>query len=359
MGDEAAALISRLNPSVFDGSLMGLVEDFEGRLPSSGKRKAFRKLLRLWVEGDLEEFLRRVEGDRVFFAESVGRLVRRLEAEGLAPSTITSFYVPMLKRFLRFCGIGFDWDFVRARVSLPKRRVVKMDRAPSIGEVRRMVMAARSRRLKLLVWFLAVTGLRVGEAFSLKRGNLDLDSDPPVVRVVTEKVGKVREVPLTREIVGELKKWLKDHDSIYVFPNYSDSNKPLTFQNVWQDFLDLTLRLGINRRDPSGRGWMIHIHSLRKFYKTRLEEAGVNPLVIEMWMGHDLKVPGAYFRPTRKMILEEWRKAEKALTLFSDEEDRLYEDRRIEELEREIETMKKILAAVLARLEASHSRRAA
>ena len=327
-------------------------------MPSSGKRKAFRKLLRLWVEGDLEEFLRRVEGDRVFFAESVGRLVRRLEAEGLAPSTITSFYVPMLKRFLRFCGIGFDWDFVRARVGLPKRRVVKMDRAPSIGEVRRMVMAARSRRLKLLVWFLAVTGLRVGEAFSLKRGNLDLDSDPPVVRVVTEKVGKVREVPLTREIVGELKKWLKDHDSIYVFPNYSDSNKPLTFQNVWQDFLDLTLRLGINRRDPSGRGWMIHIHSLRKFYKTRLEEAGVNPLVIEMWMGHDLKVPGAYFRPTRKMILEEWRKAEKALTLFSDEEDRLYEDRRIEELEKEIETMKKILAAVLARLESSHSRRA-
>jgi len=59
------------------------------------------------------------------------------------------------------------------------------------------------------------------------------------------------------------------------------------------------------------------------------------------------------------MILEEWRKAEKALTLFSDEEDRLYEDRKIEELEREMEAIKKILAGVLDRLEQSHSRRVA
>ena len=328
-------------------------------MPSSGKRKAFRKLLRLWVDGDLGDFLRRVERDEMFFAESVGRLVERLRAEGLAPSTITSFYIPMLKRFLRFCGIRFDWDFVRARVNLPRRRIVKMDRAPTINEVRRMVLAARSRRLRLLIWFLAVTGLRIGEAFSLKRENLFLDQEPPYVIVVTEKTGKVREIPLTREISEELRKWLKDHDSTYLFPNYSDPSKPLTFQNVWQDFLDLTLRLGINRRDPSNRGWMIHIHSLRKFYKTRLEEAGVNPLVIEMWMGHDLKVPGAYFRPTRKMILEEWRKAEKALTLFSDEEDRLYEDRRIEELEKEIEDIKKTLTYVLDHLKSFHNRQAA
>ena len=35
---------------------------------------------------------------------------------------------------------------------------------------------------------------------------------------------------------------------------------------------------------------MLHPHSLRKFYKTRLEEAGVNFLVIETWMGHDIGV---------------------------------------------------------------------
>ena len=355
IGDEAAALISRLNPLVFDAPVMDLIHDFECRLPG-GKRAAFRKLLKLWVVGDPEGFLGRVRGDEMFFAESVRRLVEGLEAEGLSPSTISNFYIPMLKRFLKFCGIRFDWEFVRARCNIPRRRVVKMDRAPSIQELRKMVMAARSRRLRLLIWFLAVTGLRVGEAFSLRRENLDFESSPPVVRVVTEKTGNVREVPLTREIVGELREWLSSHNAKYVFPNYESPDKPITFQNIWQDFLDLTLRLGINQRDPSGRGWMIHIHSLRKFYKTRLEEAGVNPLVIEMWMGHDLKVPGAYFRPTRKMILQEWVKAEKALTLFAEDDVAIDSLKRIEELEAELAEMKRILNSLLTRLRGSHNR---
>ena len=336
---------------------MDLVEDFERRLPG-GKRAAFRKLLRFWVIGDLDGFLERIREDELFFVESVRRLVEGLGAEGLSPSTITSFYIPMLKRFLRFCGIRFDWEFVRARVDLPRRRVVKMDRAPNIQELRKMVMGAKSRRLQLLIWFLAVTGLRIGEAFTLKRENLDFNSNPPVVRVVTEKTGKVREVPLTREIVEELRKWMTSHNGRYVFPNYENPDKPITFQNVWQDFLDLTLRLGINQRDPSGKGWMIHIHSLRKFYKTRLEEAGVNPLVIEMWMGHDLKVPGAYFRPTRKMILQEWRKAEKALTLFSEEDHVMDQLSEIERLKMEIKELQRIVSELLNQKESSHSRQA-
>ena len=58
IGDEAAALISRLNPLVFDAPVMDLIRDFEGRL-SGGKRAAFRKLLKLWVVGDPEGFLER------------------------------------------------------------------------------------------------------------------------------------------------------------------------------------------------------------------------------------------------------------------------------------------------------------
>ena len=350
LGDEAAALVSSLYPSVLPFS--SVIGGFEGRLPSAGKRAAFRKLLRLWVEGDLESFLERVREDEVFFAESVGRLVRRLEGEGLAPATIHSFYLPMLKGFLRYCGVRVDWDFVKARVDIPKRRTLKIDRAPSLNELRMMILGARSRRLKVLIHFLAVTGLRIGEALSLKRENLDFDSKPPVVRVITEKTNIPREVPLTREIVDVLKRWLEENPSSYVFPNYSDPSKPPTFQNIWQDFLDLTKRLGINKRDPSNRGWMLHIHSLRKFYKTRLEEAGVNPLVIEMWMGHELGVVGAYFRPSRKMILEEWSKAEPALTLFAETEDQLQRDREIAEMREDIKNLWEKLSLVLAELEA-------
>ncbi|MEM4498328.1 MAG: tyrosine-type recombinase/integrase [Nitrososphaerota archaeon] len=339
---------------------MDLVREFESRLSSPGKRACFRKLLGVLGVDDLGVFLDRVGRDELFLADCVRRLVDCLRAEGLSPSTISSFYLPMFKRFLKFCGIRVDWDFVRARVDVPRKRVVRMDRAPTVGELRRMILGARSRRLRLLIWFLAVTGLRVGEALSLKPENFDFSSDPPVVRVVTEKTGHVREVPLTCEIAEELRKWMGENQNhAYVFPNYDYPNKPITFQNIWQDFLDLTIRLGINSRDPSGRGWMIHIHSLRKFFKTRLEEAGVNPLVIEMWMGHDLKVPGAYFRPTRKMILEEWAKAENALTLFKEEEPRYEEIKRIHELEAELAALKRQLTEILNRLQETHNRQLA
>ena len=334
---------------------MRLIDDFLRRLPRN-RRKPFLKLLDRWVEGDPEVFLRRVREDEMFLVESIGRLVERLKAERLAPKTITGFYIYFLKRFLRFCGIKLDWDLVKVRVDLPKRKPIKIDKAPSIQEVRKMILGAKPR-LGLLIHLLATTGLRSGEALSLKVENLDLEAKPPYLMVITEKSNQIREVFLTRELTEALKNYLNGRESGYIFT--TRDGRPLDKRNFLRDFMNLTIKLGINRRDPSGRGWMIHPHSLRKFYKTRLEEAGVNFLVIETWMGHDIGVSGAYFRPSRKMLLEEWRKAEKALTLFSDEEDRLYEDRKIEELEKEIEDIKRTLTYVLDHLKSFHNRRAA
>ena len=327
---------------------MGVVEDFLRRLPEN-RRKPFLKLLDRWVEGDLHDFLRRIREDEMFLVESINNLVERLKAEGLAPKTITGFYIYFLKRFLRFCGIRLDWDLVKVRVDLPKKRPIKIDKAPSVQDVRRMILAAKPR-LGLLIHLMATTGLRAGEALSLKVENLDLEADPPYLIVVTEKTNRVREVFLTRELVEALKKYLGGRRSGYLFATRNGT--PMDKRNLRRDFLNLSLRLGINRRDPSGRGWMIHPHSLRKFYKTRLEEAGVNFLVIETWMGHDIGVSGAYFRPSRRMLLEEWRKAEKALTLFAETEDRLQRDREIAEIREDIKNLWEELSSVLAELEA-------
>jgi len=54
-------------------------------------------------------------------------------------------------------------------------------------ELRKLILDTKSRRLKLLIWLMAVTGLRAGEALALKVGNFDFTCDPPVVRVVSEK----------------------------------------------------------------------------------------------------------------------------------------------------------------------------
>ncbi|MEM4342170.1 MAG: hypothetical protein QXF97_06425, partial [Candidatus Caldarchaeum sp.] len=72
-------------------------------------------------------------------------------------------------------------------------------------------------------------------------------------------------------------------------------------------------------------------------------EAGVNPLCIELWMGHVSDVVHAYFKPSRKMLVEEWMKAERPLTLFSDEEP-VGERDKVEKLEKELEELRQLVA---------------
>ena len=331
------------------------VEKFLERLPSI-RRRPFIRLLRTWCDGmDINAFLERCRRDQEFLNESVVDLVERLKMEGLAPKTITGFYLAFLKRFLRFYGLKPDWDIIRARCEIPRTRALKVDRAPSVSELRRMILAAPPR-IGLMIHLMAVTGLRVHELLNLKVENLDFTCDPPVVRIVSAKTGKIREIPLTREIVERIRKYLNGRSEGLLFP--TRAGKPMLKNYLVTAFKRLTLKLGINQRDPSGRGWMLHPYSLRKFFKTRLEEAGVNSLIIETWMGHDLNVSGAYFRPSRKMILEEWEKAERALTIFAEEdEDKAIENvRRIEELEAEIAEMKRALSHLLTRLRESHNR---
>ncbi|MEM2182343.1 MAG: hypothetical protein QXK84_06605, partial [Nitrososphaerota archaeon] len=65
----------------------------------------------------------------------------------------------------------------------------------------------------------------------------------------------------------------------------------------------------------------------------------------------------AYFKPNKKMILEEWAKAERALTLFREEEPRYEEVKRIHELEAELAALKKQLSDILAQLQGLHNTR--
>jgi len=123
------------------------------------------------------------------------------------------------------------------------------------------------------------------------------------------------------------------------------SSKPILRTDVYQYFRDTLRRCGLLRRDSSGRGYQIHVHSLRKFFKTRLEAAGVNPLLIERWMGHTLgSVAQAYYRPSMEEILEEWGKAEKALTIFGNTNisEKLLIQERLREIEEALETIEKL-----------------
>jgi hypothetical protein len=60
-------------------------------------------------------------------------------------------------------------------------------------------------------------------------------------------------------------------------------------------------------------------HSLRKYFKTRCELAGMKPINIENLMGHSTGISDSYYRPTENDLLQDYLKCIDALTIQRDE----------------------------------------
>jgi len=290
---------------------------------SSGERRhyAVRKALRVLesvtgVKAD-EAFAGIVSG-RIDAYDVLRRFVRSLQEEGLAPKSVR-FYLSLLLRMLRMAGADVKSELIRYRVPLPVNRIVKIDRAPTVDELRRIlaVVGARNRALFLM---LASTGMRIGECLQLRLGDLHLDDDPPYVDVRTAKSGIVRRVYLTKECVETLKAYLRSRlaaepPTAWLWPRRGNASKPLRKTHAQQYWYVALKKVGLDMRDSSGLGYQLHLHSLRKFYRTQLERAGVSRTVISLWMGQVTGLDVNYFRPTEPQLVEEWRKAEPYLTL--------------------------------------------
>lgn len=55
-------------------------------------------------------------------------------------------------------------------------------------------------------------------------------------------------------------------------------------------------------------------HGMRKFYKSRAEQA-MRPINVEVTMGHDIGISASYYKPTEHDILEDYLKAVDLLTI--------------------------------------------
>jgi hypothetical protein len=102
-------------------------------------------------------------------------------------------------------------------------------------------------------------------------------------------------------------------------------------------------RLGLNKRDPSGRGWAYSPHSLRRGFETTLINAGCPAIIVSMLMGHDLGTEASYYKPSERELAETWRKYENALRLDVEE---VTPPAKIMELESKVKLMSEQIEAL-------------
>ena len=169
------------------------------------------------------------------------------------------------------------------------------------AEVAALMAAARHLRWPLqqltyetLVGLLAVTGMRLGEATSLDREDVDLVSGLLVVR--NAKFGKSRQLSLHPSTIGALRRYSRRRDQLCPSPRsnnflLSSAGTKLVHCNVGQSFRKMARLAGLVPRSARCRP---RIHDFRHSFAVRTlvdwHRAGADvqallPL-LSTWMGH-------------------------------------------------------------------------
>lgn len=122
------------------------------------------------------------------------------------------------------------------------------------------------------------TGLRVSEALSLRRSDLRVNQDPPVISIRSEvpgnKARKGREVPIPADLLQSLVDLASFHSK--------DRNRPMldiTRQWVGESMKRAAVSVGI---DPV----RAHSHVFRHTYGRNSVLQGVPIPVLQQWLGH-------------------------------------------------------------------------
>ena len=247
--------------------------------------------------------------------EKFSNFLSFLRERGLSPSSI-ALYSTAMRQFLTLYDVTINP--VKLRALTPRRRLVRELRPLSKDDLTLILPLMRPAK-RLFIWFLFATGCRANEAARLKIRDLDLGADPPRAVIETEKTYRKRVIFIPKDLAQALRRWIEGKSpEHYVFHNERGPQYPLDINHVRSAFQSALRRAIGLRRDPSNKGWMYSLHSLRKSFKTVLQTAGMDGLMIETLLGHDTGVDRHYYLPSVEEMAAEWKKYEEKLLLDFD-----------------------------------------
>lgn len=151
------------------------------------------------------------------------------------------------------------------------------------------LLAAIPERYSLLVRVILASGIRRGEAWALRVMSVRVARDGRVTLIVDKsesqhngrklgptKNGKTREVPLPRELSGEVAALASGRhfaERLFDVPSYQ------TFRRAW---VTAVRESGLLAVHPGG----VRVHDLRHTHASQLMAAGVPVQTVSMWLGH-------------------------------------------------------------------------
>jgi len=267
------------------------------------------------------------------FEERFIEFIRK--TNGASSASTTTAFRDSVKRFLEINRVdNVNWQYINEFV--PAAKKAGEDRAPTREEVRRIIDVA-DLRTKCLVLFLCSSGSRIGSVRWLRWKDVEeVENVGQKFAKVTIYHGEPEEyttfiTPECYRLWLEYREWRENigekvTPSSFVFTTQGNARKfdqskvkaiaVKTLKNQLGELLEhLGMREVISEREGYVNYSFKQAHGFRKFFKTRMEVAGVRPLVIETTMGHATGVSKSYYKPTSEELAEEYGKAIGELTV--------------------------------------------
>lgn len=269
-------------------------------------------------------------------------------------------YITCVRTFFLYQRIELttaDWRLLKPR--LPKGGA-RTEEDELDHEVLRSILSHGDARLRALVLVMASSGMRLNETLSLTLSDIKLDTKPAEIWISGEitKTGDSRMVFITEEGKKAVKEWLKERDAYIKLawarttgfsrrkimersPNGDDRLFPFTNQTACLAWENAVRKTGSLKYDPKTKRATLHLHMLRKFFRSNLG-LHAKDVVVESLMGHAGYLGGSYRRLTRDQLRQAYLKAEYALTIMGD----TVSSEKIASIARENEELRKKVAEI-------------
>ena len=194
-------------------------------------------------------------------------MVGFMDSSKMSPSTIRNYF-SSIKSYLRSQGIKTDPQDIKNIVNFPK--LIKERRKElSLETIRTLLNNALPRKRAFYLTLLS-SGMRLSEALSLRKEDLDISKTPVLVRIRAEntKTKEGRETFISREAKESLLPILKernDHDLIFT------KNENIMYAKISEEsyFQKLRRRCGFDDRYSNKRNFTVNMHAFRAYFHTK------------------------------------------------------------------------------------------
>ena len=339
---------------------MNKIEEFLEDYPSSSTRNAYKAHLNKFfnaIEADPEQYF---DNGRDY-EQDVKTFWKAIIDE---PPCTRNMRISCIRTFLIENDVAIKtkvWKNFRKRAK--GNRPVTQDLVPTNAQLKK-ILAHAGVKERALFLIASSSGMRIDEILHLKESDIDLDSKPVKINIrgETTKTGNPRIAFMSEEAKTHLEEWLKvrkEYLRVSVkranFKHYTKTADnpyifPFTYATAHVIWNRLTRKAGFTEREERTNRHKMHIHTLRKYYRTRMSlEIPVD--VVEALMGHEGYLTIAYRRYSQEQLAELYEKAVHTIAVFDLPADTTDLEERLAEKDEEIYYLKKEMKEVKADME--------